>query len=239
MALTCIGFAVGLLGVTLAGSTLMWQSSKEEAEAAARGLLREYGNSIARDISGAISMARTTATMAKTMAQTPVIDRDEMGRLVRGIVSDNPELLGVTLVFEPDALDGVDHLFVDTPYSDLTGGRFATYAFRDDAGEVAIEKLDMADAAVDVWYGTPMRAGRPVITPAYVDLIQEVPTLITTIAAPIIDGDKTIGASGVDIALSDISGMIGALKPFNSGTASLIDASGQWLASPDAWKSVV
>jgi methyl-accepting chemotaxis protein len=234
MALTCIGFAVGLIGVTLAGSTLMWQSSRDEAEAAARGLLREYGNSIARDISGAISIARTTATMAKTLAETPVIDRDEMGRLVRGIASDNPELLGVTLVFEPNALDGADDLFVDTPYSDLTGGRFATYAFRDDAGEVAIEKLDMEDETVDVWYGTPLRAGRPVITPAYLDQIEDVPTLITTIAAPVILNDRIVGASGVDIALSDISSMIGALKPFHDGTASLIDDSGQWLASPDA-----
>ena len=233
MALTCIGFAVGLVGVTLAGSSLMWQSSKEEAEAAARGLLREYGNSIARDISGSITMAETTATMAKTLTQTVLPDRDELGRLVVAIAEDNPDLLGVTLVFEPNAFDRMDSFFLDDPYSELGGGRFATYAFRDDNGAVAIEKLDMADAAVDVWYGTPTRANRTVITPAYVDMIENVPTLITTIASPIAIDGKVIGASGVDIALSNISTLIGALKPFQSGTASLIDASGQWLGAPD------
>ncbi len=233
MALTCIGFAVGLIGVTLAGSSLMWHSSKSDAEAAARGLLREYGNSIARDISGAVAIARNTATVAKTLAQSPIVDRDQLGRLVIATVADNPSLLGVTLVFEPDALDGMDKLFVDTPYSDMVGGRFATYAYRDDKKDIAIEKLDMTDAAADVWYGTPTRAGRPVITPAYVDLIENEPTLITTIAAPILAGDKVIGATGVDIPLAEISHLIGALKPFESGTASLIDASGQWLAASE------
>ena len=85
---------------------------------------------------------------------------------------DNPDLLGVTLVFEPDALDGRDADFVGHPYSDLVGGRFATYAYRDEQKQVAIEKLDMADAMVEVWYGTPVKAKRTVITPAYIDQIE-------------------------------------------------------------------
>jgi len=234
MVLTCVAFAVGLVGVTVAGSTLMWQSSRDEAQASARGLLREYSNSIARDIVGAVAIAKTTATVAETLAQSATPDRHELGNAIIGIAEDNPTLLGVTLVFEPNALDGRDADFVGDPFSDLVGGRFATYAYRDDNHEVAIEKLDMADSEVDVWYGTPTRAKRTIITPAYVDTIENVPTLITTIASPIEIKGQVVGASGVDFALSDISKLIGALKPFGAGSASLIDASGKWLASPDA-----
>lgn len=126
MVLTCVAFAVGLVGVTVAGSTLMWQSSRDEAQASARGLLREYGNSIARDIAGAVAIAKTTATVAETLAQSETPDRHELGDAVIGIAEDNPALLGVTLVFEPNALDGRDADFVGDPYSDLVGGRFAT-----------------------------------------------------------------------------------------------------------------
>lgn len=232
--LTAIGFIVGLSAVTLAGSTLMWTSSRAEAETTARGLLREYGNAIRTDIGHAMVLAQSGATTAQVLASAEVKDRDELGRVVTGIINDNPDLLGMTLVFEPNALDGRDADFVGHAFSDATGGRFATYIYRDDKKDIAVEKLDMTDSQVDVWYKTPRDAGRTVITASYMDLVGGIETLITTIATPVRVDGKVVGATGVDIALADISKMIGALKPFGEGNVSLIDGSGQWLANPDA-----
>lgn len=233
LALTAVGFAVGLAAVTLTGSALMSASSRVEAVSAARGLLREYANSIRTDIMHASGIAENLATAAQVLAMSEVKDRDELGRMVTGLIENNPDLLGVTLVFEPDALDGRDADFVGHPYSDAAGGRFATYIYRDDKKDIAVEKLDMTDPAVDVWYTTPRNSGRPVITPSYLDQVGGVQTLLTTVAAPIKLNGKVIGTTGVDFALADISKMIAELKPFNAGSVSLIDGSGQWLANPD------
>ncbi|MCL6706280.1 methyl-accepting chemotaxis protein [Pseudomonas sp. R2.Fl] len=233
LVLTAIGFIVGLAAVTLTGSTLMSSSSRADAASAARGLLREYANSIRADIMHASGLAQNLATSAQVLAASEVKDRDELGHLVEGLVEANPDLLGMTLVFEPDALDGRDADFVGHAYADAAGGRFATYIYRDDQKKIAVEKLDMTDEAVDVWYKTPRDAGRTVLTPSYVDQVGGVQTLLTTVAAPIKAGGKVIGTTGVDFALVDISKMIGGLKPFKAGHVSLIDGSGQWLANPD------
>lgn len=233
LVLTAVGFIVGLASVTLAGSTLMSTSSRADAETAAKGLLREYANSIRADITHAAGLGQNLATTAQALAGSQSKSRDDLGRIATGMVEDNPDLLGVTLVFEPNALDGRDADFVGHPFSDATGGRFATYVYRNETKQVAVEKLDMTDDAVAVWYVAPRDAGHPVITPSYVDQIDGKPTFITTLAAPIKSNGKVIGTTGVDFALNDISKMIAELKPFNMGTVSLIDGAGQWLANPD------
>jgi len=231
---TAIGFIVGLAAVTLAGSTLMSVSSRTEAADAARGLLREYANAIRTDIQHAADISRNLATTAQVLAASEVKDRDQLGRAVTGMVADNPDVLGVTLVFEPQALDGRDADFVGHPFSDAVGGRFATYIYRDSAKQIAVEKLDMSDPAARVWYDTPRKAGRTVITPSYIDDIDGVPTLLTTVGSPIRVNGEIIGTTGVDFALAEVSKMIAKLKPFGVGNVSLIDGSGQWLANADA-----
>jgi methyl-accepting chemotaxis protein len=153
--------------------------------------------------------------------------------VVTGLVDENPDLLGMTLVFEPNALDGRDADFVGHPYAEANSGRFATYVYRDDKQKIGVEKLDMTDPAAKVWYVGPRDAGRTLLTPSYSDNIGGGETLITTVATPIRLNGKVIGATGVDFALAHISTTIGALKPFETGSVSLIDGSGQWLANPD------
>jgi len=233
LALTAVGFIVGLASVTVTGSALMSASSREEAETAAQSLLREYANSIRADVTHAAGLGQNLATTAQALAASETKNRDDLGRIVRNMVEGNPDLLGVTLVFEPNALDGRDADFVGHPSSEATSGRFATYVYRNEAKQIDVEKLDMTDDAVDVWYTAPRDAGRAMITPSYVDQIDGKPTLITTLAAPIKADGKVIGTTGVDFALADISHMIAELKPFKTGTVSLIDGADQWLANPD------
>jgi methyl-accepting chemotaxis protein len=231
--LTAVGFTIGLVAVTLTGSAIMAASSRSDAAAAAQGLLREYANAIRGDIIRAAGLARQLATTAEALAASDGKKRDDLGRVVTGLVSDNPDLLGITLVFEPNALDGRDADFVGHPYAEAHSGRFATYVYRDDKHDIAVEKLDMTDAAAEVWYVAPRDAGRTLLTPSYSDMVGGVDTLLTTVATPIRRDGKVIGATGVDFALAHISSMIGALKPFKTGSVALIDGSGQWLANPD------
>lgn len=233
LALTAVGFVIGLVAVTLTGFSLMSASSKTDAETVAQGLLREYANTIRADIMRAGGLADNLATVSQVLVSSPEKDRNELGHVVENMVADNPTLLGVTLVFEPNALDGKDAEFVGHRFSDAEGGRFATYAYRDGSRNIEVEKLDMNDEAADVWYKIPFAAGKTTITPSYIDEIEGTPTLITTIAAPVRRDGRVIGVAGVDFALADISKTIAALKPFHTGNISLIDGAGQWLANPD------
>ncbi len=140
----------------------MASSSRADAAAAAQGLLREYANAIQGDIVRAAGLARQLATTAEALAASKAKSRDDLGHVVTGLVRDNPDLLGITLVFEPNALDGRDADFVGHPYAEANSGRFATYVYRDDKHDIAVEKLDMTDAAAQVWYmwGRATQAGR-------------------------------------------------------------------------------
>lgn len=231
--LAVVGFALGLGAVALVGAAFMESAMRQEAEKAARGLLMQYANDIRADISRTSAVLQGVSQTAEAVAATERPDRDLLGTLLDRTVSAEKGLLGVTLVFEPEKLDGEDEKFVDHPNSELHSGRFATYLYRTGGQNVAIEKLDMADQATEIWYVAPMKAGIPQITPAYTDLIDNVETMITSITSPIRRGNEVIGLAGADFNLSDISRRVGELKPFGTGSVYLADASGVWLAHTD------
>lgn len=231
--LAVVGFALGLGAVALVGAAFMESAMRQEAEKAARGLLMQYANDIRADISRTSAVLQGVSQTAEAVAATERPDRDLLGTLLDRTVSAEKGLLGVTLVFEPEKLDGEDEKFVDHPNSELHSGRFATYLYRTGGKNVAIEKLDMADQATEIWYVAPMKAGIPQITPAYTDLIDNVETMITSITSPIRRGNEVIGLAGADFNLSDISRRVGELKPFGTGSVYLADASGVWLAHTD------
>lgn len=228
-----LGFTIGLSIVALVGAAFMESSMRREAEKSARGLLMQYANDIRSDISRTSAALQILTQSTEAVAATEKPSRDLLGAMVRRTVEAEKGLLGVTLVFEPEKLDGADEKFVNHPNSEANSGRFATYLYRSGGSNIEIEKLDMTDAKTKIWYEEPMKAGKMLITPAYTDLIDNVDTMITTITLPVRRGKEVIGMAATDFNLSDISRRVGELKPFDTGKVYLVDASGLWLAHTD------
>ncbi len=68
------------------------------------------------------------ANRPKNASWTPFDTREDLTRQVKAALQANPDLLGLSLVFETDALDGKDELFADqTELGSNDKGRFALY----------------------------------------------------------------------------------------------------------------
>src|SRR5690606_20500129 len=94
------------------------------------------------------------------------VNRDELGKMVMSVLASKPEITGMTLAFDPNALDGRDAIYVDHQYSDASG-RFVPY-FTNGPDGVAVDLLDMApENGTESWYDLPMRENRDVLTPPY------------------------------------------------------------------------
>jgi methyl-accepting chemotaxis protein len=161
---------------------------------------------------------------------SPEARRDQINFMLHTMVSKNPEFVGVWTVYEPNALDGLDAAFVNTPGSDETG-RFISY-WTNNNGVIALSALDgYANAE---YYTVPMRTGKEYLVEPYYENVGGRQTLITSVTVPIIQNGKTIGVAGVDLELTEIQSMIINIKPFGDGYAAIYSSGGLIVSHPDA-----
>ncbi|WP_414476010.1 methyl-accepting chemotaxis protein [Microvirga sp. M2] len=229
-----VGFVAACATLTFVGSQVMMNSSRTDATEAARTLLRQYKGEIQAQFGRAVSAATVSAAAIGALASGGDPDRDQIGEVVAKAVAAQPNLLGMTLVFEPNAVDGRDDEFKTHKYSDATG-RFAPYFFWKSEHEVALEITSMADlAAIAEWYTKTLREDRTVITPAVVVPVNGKDVRMSSVAAVVRRHNKPIGVITADMALTEISEVIGKLRPFGAGTVGLIGSGNRWLANSDA-----
>ncbi|MBG4947756.1 methyl-accepting chemotaxis protein [Pseudomonas aeruginosa] len=164
--------------------------------------------------------------------------REDLTRQVRTALAANPEVLGLYVVFEPNALDGKDELFVDQPaLGSNDKGRFSLYWAQATPGQLESESMiesELADtssgpsgAAYNAWYTCPKESGQPCVLDPYFDKVGERQLLMTSIAFPLELDGKVIGVMGLDINLSNLQalseqgnrelydgvGLVGILRP--------------------------
>ena len=155
--------------------------------------------------------------------------RDMVNFYLETLATKNPDWIAVWVIYEPNALDGNDAAYVNTPGSDNTG-RFISY-WTNDHGRVSMAaSTNYANAD---YYTIPLRTGREVIAEPYMENIAGRQTLVTSVVVPIKLNGQTIGAAGVDIELSAIQDMIGLIKPFGTGIAGLYSPSGLVVSASD------
>lgn len=114
-------FLVSVAGVSLSGSMVMSSSVEVAAEREAEALLEGYASDVASDIGGAITTAKAAAVSVEGLIAGGMRDRDRLGDMMIRMVEENPGLVGMTLAFEPNGLDGKDADFTGHEYSDATG----------------------------------------------------------------------------------------------------------------------
>lgn len=141
--------------------------------------------------------------------------REDLTRQARTALEGNPNLLGLYVVFEANALDGKDELFA--AQSDIGSndqGRFALYWSQATPGKLEAEAMteaNLADTskgasgtAYNAWYTCPRDSAAPCVLEPYFDEVAGKQILMTSIAFPLQLDGKVVGVMGVDISLDSL-----------------------------------
>ncbi|MBH3459682.1 HAMP domain-containing protein [Pseudomonas putida] len=141
--------------------------------------------------------------------------RSDLVKEAGAALAGNPDLIGLYLVFQPDALEHQDARFRgQAELGSNEQGRFSLYWSREDSGEVASEAMPesmLADTSVGAngsaynrWLTCPLETAKACVLDPYFDEVNGRQVLMTSIALPLLENGKVIGVLGLDIGLDNL-----------------------------------
>lgn len=207
-------------------AVLVKQSSSKMLEESAQLRMEARGESqalhIRRYFMDAYQYGRGAATQVlfiREQAEKRFLDafdlREDLSRQIRSALEANRSLLGIYVVFDTNALDGKDELFIDQEaLGSNDKGRFSIYWSQSSNGELSSQAMPEASltdttpgisgAPYNAWFTCPFQTKTSCLLDPYVDEIEGAKTLMTSIAFPLMQGGKVIGVLGVDISLTSL-----------------------------------
>ncbi|HGM5582283.1 TPA: methyl-accepting chemotaxis protein [Pseudomonas putida] len=141
--------------------------------------------------------------------------RNELVKEAGAALAGNPDLIGLYLVFQPDALEHQDARFTgQAGLGSNEQGRFSLYWSREGSGEVASEAMPesmLADTSIGAngsaynrWLTCPLETAKACVLDPYFDEVNGRQVLMTSIALPLLENGKVIGVVGLDIGLDNL-----------------------------------
>ncbi|WVV61917.1 methyl-accepting chemotaxis protein [Pseudomonas batumici] len=171
----------------------------------------QYGNGFARQV-----------LFLREQAEKRFLDafdlREDLTRQVKSALQANPDLLGLSLVFEANALDGKDELFAgQKEVGSNEKGRFALYWSQPTPGKLTsmpLPESDMADTSRgpsgepnNAWFTCPRSTLKPCVIEPYFYPIDGQNVLMTSIVFPLMVEGKVIASLSVDINLNSLQAL--------------------------------
>ena len=166
--------------------------------------------------------------------------RGELTREARASLASNPDVVGLYLVFQPDALDHQDSQFVaQEAVGSNDSGRFSLYWSQPRPGTLEQEAMPeamLADTRISTsgspqnrWLTCPQETARTCMLEPYLDEVNGRQVLMTSIALPLLENGKVVGVVGLDIGLDNLQqlSLEGRQDLFDGqGQVSIVSASG-------------
>ncbi len=168
----------------------------------------QYGNGFARQV-----------LFLREQAEKRFLDafdlREDLTRQVKSALQANPDLLGLSLVFEANALDGKDELFAgQKEVGSNEKGRFSLYWSQPTAGKLTsmpLPESDLVDTSSgpsgepnNAWFTCPRSTLKPCVIEPYFYEIDGHNVLMTSIVFPLMVEGKVIASLSVDINLNSL-----------------------------------
>jgi len=225
---TRLGIVVGI-GVLITSAVLTTVSTisfRDKAIYAAREEALTFAQKFAQDIKRPMEEA-LDASQAIAMAMTAIgpgtndiaLSREEAEKLSANVLLSNSAGLGFTQCWEPNAFDGRDKDFINTPKSDKTG-RFISYLTKGSGGGIVIEPLiDYETEAVGPWYWVPKLTKKNSINGPILYPVQGVDVLMVSFMTPIVKNGNFQGVTGIDISVDFIQRMAKSANLFEGNAA--------------------
>ncbi|MCL6692963.1 methyl-accepting chemotaxis protein [Pseudomonas sp. R3.Fl] len=153
---------------------------------------------------------------------------------------EKPQLLGMYVVLQANALDDQDSRFVDQPAAaGNETGRFALYWSQSKPGQLVQAVLNETNItanhappgseAENAWFTCPLQSGQACVVEPYAVEVEGRKTLMSSIALPLVQDGKTLGVVGIDISLSTLQKMSETLSASlyqGQGEVSILSAGG-------------
>ncbi|MDR0589335.1 MAG: methyl-accepting chemotaxis protein, partial [Spirochaetaceae bacterium] len=160
--------------------------------------------------------------VGQIMSNYNEIDRADRRRffntMIRTIVEKNPEILASSSVWEPNALDGLDAEFANTPGADHTG-RFVPYWFRSPTGIQVEPLMDYDTPGAGDYYLLPKQTGNETLTDPYEYSVDGRKVLMTTLVMPIKNNGRFVGTMDIDIGMNAVQQLVERIKPYKGAIA--------------------
>jgi len=168
-------------------------------------------NQVDAEVEIALDAARTVSQIFDNYNH---IDREKrrlfFNNVLENLLSDNANFLCIWTVWEPNALDSLDALYVDSVGHDKTG-RFVPAWYRV-GSEIKVQpNFDYAVDGLGDYYQLPKKTLKETIIGPYLYDYQgkkQNEILIISLAVPIMHAGKFVGVAGVDIAANNIQKIV-------------------------------
>ncbi len=160
--------------------------------------------------------ARYLAMTLEGMKTVSTLDRSTINGVLRKLLVENDNFEGVWTCWEPNAFDGFDWYYKDTPGHDETG-RFVPYWHRVGNEIVVAPLIDYDIEGPGDYYQLSLQTGKETVIEPYDYLIGDEFITITSLVAPIYHNNRVVGVAGVDFTMEQIWSISSAVKLYESG----------------------
>jgi methyl-accepting chemotaxis protein len=167
-------------------------------------------------------------TLAQIMEDYETVElnsrRAYFDNMLKSVIDRNAEVIGTWTCWEPNALDGLDSQYANTPDSDMTG-RYIPFFIK--TGGVIKEPLAYYDQQGDGdYYQVPFRSGQESVIEPYLYPVAGKDVLYLSLTVPIKKNGRVIGVVGVDIDIEKIQAMITTDHAVEEGLVAVFSNSG-------------
>jgi methyl-accepting chemotaxis protein len=181
------------------------------------------------------SRALAEAFQAIKVKDAPIsLTREQVNGMLQQYLVSHPAVVDTYTVWEPNAFDGKDAEYVNTPGSDATG-RFVPTWSRGADGKLVVEaNIDYEKAGAGDYYMIPKSTMKEIAL-ANKYPIQGKEMVLTSLVAPVIVDGKFYGIVGADMAVDALQKMIDSADVFDrSGQVYLISNIGMVMGATNA-----
>ena len=227
--------ALVFLSLAATATVIGVHSSRAAEEAAmreARTSAREAAYALESRLGASLAAVGNLAgAMAASRGADLTLSRPQVSTLVKATLLGSDDLVGASVLWEPNALDGRDAEFAGkAPEYDDTG-RYMPYFSRGPNGTINVEP-SVPSTAIDV-YNVPRDTGHAYFSEPYAYPVNGQKVLMTTLSAPILIKGRFQGIAGADFMLARLGDILKGIKTIDRGSLALVSNGGMYASHPD------
>lgn len=227
-----LSIIVAIISITATG-TMLYQVLKEEKELT-KAVAVEKTASYAHKVEGIFNGAqKVVQSFGEYMlfAKRHGLNREQILEHMHNLLDHNKQLLGIYTLWEPNAFDGKDAMYVNKEGHDATG-RFVPYVVRSDGAIIVEASRDYDKEGPGDYYLTPKNTKKPLLLEPYTYEVNGKSVLLTSLILPLIDPETNqfLGIVGVDFEVSFLQQLVSKEKPLG-GFLNFITGDGTIIAS--------